>query len=284
VIIVREISADSIRLKVRELLLHAAFHTGEDIKKCIKKFYASEKSPAGRAALEMIMENQEIASCEEIAICQDTGMAVLFFEVGQEVLITGGDFREAVNLGVREAYTDGYLRKSIVNDPVFDRKNTGDNTPAVIYTDIVPGDKIKILALAKGFGSENMSALAMLTPFDGADGIINFVVNTIEKAGPNPCPPTIVGVGIGGTADAAMVMAKKGTARSIGSLNPDPRYAELEKEILSRANRLGIGPAGLGGNTTSLAVHIEYMPTHIAGMPVAVNICCHASRHAEGIL
>jgi len=284
VIIVREISADSIRLKVRELLLHAAFHTGEDIIKCIKKFYVSEKSPAGRAALEMIMENQEIASSEELAICQDTGMAVLFFEVGQEVLITGGDFRQAVNLGVREAYTDGYLRKSVVNDPVFDRKNTGDNTPAVIYTDIVPGDKIKILALAKGFGSENMSALAMLTPFDGAEGIINFVVNTIEKAGPNPCPPTIVGVGIGGTADTAMVMAKKGTARSIGSLNPDSRYAELEKEILNRANRLGIGPAGLGGNTTSLAVHIEYMPTHIAGMPVAVNICCHASRHAEGIL
>lgn len=280
----REISADSIRQKVKELLLKAAFHTGEDVKDCIKKFYESEKSPAGRAALEMIMENQEIASSEEIAICQDTGMAVLFFEVGQEVLITGDDFREAVNRGVREAYEEGYLRKSVVNDPVFDRKNTGDNTPAVIYTEIVSGDKIKILALAKGFGSENMSALAMLTPYDGAEGIINFVVSTIEKAGPNPCPPTIVGVGIGGTADLAMVMAKKGTARSIGSSNPDPRYAGMEQAILNRANRLGIGPAGLGGNTTSLAVHIEFMPTHIAGMPVAVNICCHASRHAEAIL
>jgi fumarate hydratase subunit alpha len=284
VIIVREISTDSICLKVKELLLQAAFHAGDDVKNCIKEYYAAEKSPAGRAALEMIMENQEIASSEEIAICQDTGMAVIFFDVGQEVLITGGDFREAVNRGVREAYSDGYLRKSVVNDPVFDRKNTGDNTPAVIYTDIVSGDKIKILALAKGFGSENMSALAMLTPFDGADGIINFVISTIEKAGPNPCPPTIVGVGIGGTADMAMVMAKKGTARSIGSLNPDPRYAEMELEILKRANRLGIGPAGLGGDTTSLAVHIDYMPTHIAGMPVAVNICCHASRHAEAIL
>jgi fumarate hydratase subunit alpha len=281
---VREINADSIRSKVKELLLEAAFHTGEDVKSSIKKFYDSEKSPAGRAALEMIMENQNIASSEGVAICQDTGMAILFFEVGQEVVITGGDFRDAVNRGVSDAYKDGYLRKSVVNDPVFDRKNTGDNTPAVIYTDIVPGDKIEILALAKGFGSENMSALAMLTPFHGKQGIIDFVVNTIEKAGPNPCPPTIVGVGIGGTADMAMVMAKRGTARSIGTCNSDPRYAEMEREILDRANRLGIGPAGLGGNTTSLAVHIEFMPTHIAGMPVAVNICCHASRHARGEL
>lgn len=280
----REISADSIRSKVKELLLEAAFNTCEDIKKSIHQYYELEKSPTGRAALEMIMENQDIASKEEIAICQDTGMAVLFFEVGQEAVITGGDFRDSVNQGVRDAYEEGFLRKSVVSDPVFDRKNTGDNTPAVIYTDIVPGDRIRIFALAKGFGSENMSTLAMLAPFDGKQGVIDFVVNTIEKAGPNPCPPTIVGVGIGGTADMAMVMAKKGTGRSIGSSNPDPRYAEMEKEILNRANRLGIGPAGLGGNTTSLAVHIEYMPTHIAGMPVAVNISCHASRHAKGIL
>ena len=280
----REITADSIRIKVKELLLEAAFHTGEDVKSSIRKFYNSETSPSGRAVLEMIMENQNIASGEGIAICQDTGMVILFFEVGQEVIITGGDFRDAVNMGVSDAYEEGYLRKSVVNDPVFDRKNTGDNTPAVIYTDIVSGDKIKILAIAKGFGSENMSALAMLTPFHGKQGIIDFVVNTIEKAGPNPCPPTIVGVGIGGTADMAMVMAKKGTARNIGTCNSDPRYAEMEREILDRANRLGIGPAGLGGNTTSLAVHIEFMPTHIAGMPVAVNICCHASRHARGVL
>lgn len=280
----RKISADSISSKVKELLLKAAFHTCEDIRKSIHQYHASEKSPAGRAALEMIMENQDIASREEIAICQDTGMAVLFFEIGQEVIITGGDFKDAVNQGVRDAYKEGFLRKSVVADPVFDRKNTSDNTPAIIYTDIVPGNKIKIIALAKGFGSENMSALAMLTPFDGKQGVIDFVVNTIEKAGPNPCPPTIVGVGIGGTADMAMVMAKKSTARSIGSSNHDPRYAEMEKEILNRANKLGIGPAGLGGNTTSLSVHIEYMPTHIAGMPVAVNISCHASRHAKGIL
>lgn len=280
----REISTDLISSKVKELFLEAAFHTCEDIKESIKQYYELEKSSEGRAALEMIIKNQDIASKEEIAICQDTGMAVLFFEIGQEVVITGKDFKDAVNQGVRDAYEEGFLRKSVVSDPVFDRKNTRDNTPAVIYTDIVPGDKIKILALAKGFGSENMSALAMLTPFDGRQGIVDFVVNTIEKAGPNPCPPTIVGVGIGGTADMAMVMAKKCTARSIGSSNPDPRYAVLEKEILNRANKLGIGPAGLGGNTTSLAVHIEYMPTHIAGMPIAVNISCHASRHAKGIL
>jgi len=185
---------------------------------------------------------------------------------------------------VRIAYDKGYLRKSAVDDPVFERKNTKDNTPAIIYTDIVPGDKIKIMAMAKGFGSENMSALGMLAPAAGARGIVGFVVETIRKAGPNPCPPTVVGVGIGGTADMAMVTAKKATARKIGSYNPNGKFAAMEKEILEKANNLGIGPAGLGGNVTTLWVHIEYLPTHIAGMPVAVNICCHASRHAEDII
>ncbi len=280
----REIKASAISSMVKELLLKAAYHASDDLKECIGKFYEKETSETGKSVLKMIMDNHEIASSEEIAICQDTGLAILFVEVGQEAAITGGDFKEAVNRGVSEAYTEGYLRKSSVTDPVFDRKNTGDNTPAIIYTDIVPGDKIKIMVMSKGFGSENMSALAMLPPAAGAEGIMNFVVETIKKAGPNPCPPTIVGVGIGGTADMAMVIAKKATARKMGEHNSDERYAQMESEILERANKLGIGPAGLGGNTTSLAVHMNYLPTHIAGMPVAVNICCHASRHAEGIL
>jgi len=205
-------------------------------------------------------------------------------ELGQEVYIIGGNFREAVNEGVKEAYMEGYLRKSIVDDPVFARKNTGTNTPAIIYTDIVPGDKIKFMVTPKGFGSENMSALAMMKPADGPEGIKNFVVDTIRKAGPNPCPPTLVGVGIGGTADKVLVIAKKALFRKIGEHNQDERYAQMEKEILEQINNLGIGPAGLGGRTTALAVNIEYTPTHIAGMPVAVNVCCHAARHAEGIL
>jgi len=208
-------------------------------------------------------------------------MAVLFIEKGQEVEIVDGNYLDAINDGVKEAYSTGYLRKSIVDDPVFDRKNTKTNTPAVIYTDIVPGDKIKIIACPKGFGSENMSSIAMMKAADGIEGVIDFVVETVKKAGPNPCPPTIVGVGIGGTADKAMVMAKKAITRRLDDVNPDKRYAEVEEEILKRINKLGIGPGGLGGLTTSLAVKINYMPTHIAGMPVAVNICCHAARHAE---
>ncbi|HNR65173.1 MAG TPA: fumarate hydratase, partial [Atribacterota bacterium] len=211
-----------------------------------------------------------------------TGLAVLFIEVGQEACIINGNYVEAINKGVEAAYQEGYLRKSVVDDPVFDRKNTKTNTPAFIYTDIIPGDRIKITVLPKGFGSENMSGLAMLTAAHGAKGIMDFIVDTVRKAGPNPCPPTIVGVGIGGTADKAMVIAKKATARPIGEYNANPKYAQMEKETLERINKLGIGPAGLGGNTTSLAVHIDYLPTHIAGMPVAVNICCHAARHASG--
>jgi len=243
-----------------------------------------ETSSIGKSVLQMIIENNKIASSEEIAICQDTGLAVVFVELGQQICIVGGDFAEVINQGVKEAYQEGYLRKSVVDDPVFERKNTKTNTPAIIYTDIVPGDKIKLTVLPKGFGSENMSALAMLKPADGPEGIVNFIVETVRKAGPNPCPPTIIGVGIGGTADKAMVIAKKAIARKMGEHNQNERYASMEKEALEKINNLGIGPAGLGGRTTSLAVHIDYLPTHIAGMPVAINVCCHAARHAEGIL
>lgn len=280
----RKIDAEIIKKKVKELFLRANYHIGEDVLTALKEAREEEVSEVGCSVLDMLIENYKIASGEEIAICQDTGLAVLYVELGQEVYIIGGNFREAVNEGVKEAYMEGYLRKSIVDDPVFARKNTGTNTPAIIYTDIVPGDKIKFMVTPKGFGSENMSALAMMKPADGPEGIKNFVVDTIRKAGPNPCPPTIVGVGIGGTADKVLVIAKKALFRKIGEHHQDERYTQMEKEILEQINNLGIGPAGLGGRTTALAVNIEYTPTHIAGMPVAVNVCCHAARHAEGIL
>ena len=280
----RKIEAKRIKKKVKELFLRANYHIGEDVLTALKEAREREVSEVGCLVLDMLIENYKIASGEEIAICQDTGLAVLYVELGQEVYIIGGNFREAVNEGVKEAYMEGYLRKSIVDDPVFARKNTGTNTPAIIYNDIVPGDKIKFMVTPKGFGSENMSALAMMKPADGPEGIKKFVVDTIKKAGPNPCPPTIVGVGIGGTADKALVIAKKALFRKIGEHHQDERYAQMEKEILEQINNLGIGPAGLGGRTTALAVNIEYTPTHIAGMPVAVNVCCHAARHAEGIL
>ncbi len=280
----RKISADTIKEKVKELFLKANFEIGDDIIEKLHEAKEKEESAVGKYVLDMIEKNNKIAADEKIPICQDTGMAVLFVELGQDIEITDGEFEEAINKGVEEAYREGYLRKSIVDDPVFERKNTGTNTPAVIYTDIVPGDKIKFLVDPKGFGSENMSDLGMLTAADGAEGVIDFVVETVKKAGPNPCPPTIIGVGVGGTADRAMVMAKKAISRKLGTYNENEKYAGMEKEILKRINASGIGPAGLGGNTTSLAVHIDYMPTHIAGMPVAVNVCCHASRHAEGII
>ncbi len=278
----RKIEAREISDKVKNLFLEANFHIGKDVLEALEKALEKEESKVGKDALKMIIDNNRLASTEKLAICQDTGLAVLFVEVGQEACIVNGDYVEAINKGVEAAYHEGYLRKSVVDDPVFDRKNTKTNTPAFIYTDIIPGDKIKITVLPKGFGSENMSGLAMLTAAHGAKGIMDFIVDTVRKAGPNPCPPTIVGVGIGGTADKAMVIAKKATARPIGEYNANPKYAQMEKETLERINRLGIGPAGLGGNTTSLAVHIDYLPTHIAGMPVAVNICCHAARHASG--
>jgi len=280
----REIKANKIKDKVKELFLRANYHIDQDLMLRLEEALREEASPIGKTVLKMIIENNKIASKEEVPICQDTGLAVVFVEVGQEVHLVGGDFTEAINQGVKEAYQEGYLRKSVVDDPVFERKNTKTNTPAIIYTDVVPGDKIKFTVMPKGFGSENMSALAILKPSDGPEEIVNFIVETVRKAGPNPCPPTIVGVGIGGTADKAMVIAKKAIARKIGEHNKNEKYAAMEKEALEKTNSLGIGPAGLGGKTTALAVNINYLPTHIAGIPVAINVCCHAARHAEGML
>jgi len=277
----REISCAAIKAVVKKLFLQANYDIGADVLASLQAAVKKEESPAGKAVLAQIIENHKIAAAEKIAICQDTGMSVVFVKLGQDVRVVGGDFNEAIAQAVREAYSEGYLRKSVVDDPLFARKNTNDNTPAVIYVDIAPGDKIHIEVTAKGFGSENMSQMKILAPAAGVKGVKEFVVETVEKAGPNPCPPVIVGVGIGGTTDKAAQIAKRATLRRIGEHNPDPRYAELETELLALINNLGVGPAGLGGTTTALAVNIEYFPTHIAGLPVVVNICCHAARHAE---
>lgn len=277
----REVNAKQIKDKVKELFLQANYCIGEDILDSIKEASLKETSETGKNVLNIILKNYKVAAEEKIAICQDTGLAILFIKLGQEVHING-KYEEAINKGVKEAYTEGYLRKSVVTDPVFDRKNTKTNCPAIIYTDIVAGDKIEFLIASKGFGSENMSAISMMKPADGPEGIVDFIVETVKKAGPNPCPPTIIGVCVGGTMDQASVVAKKATLRKIGEYNSDPRYAKMEKEALKKINNLGIGPAGLGGNTTSLWVSIDYKPTHIASMPVAVNVCCHADRHAHG--
>jgi fumarate hydratase subunit alpha len=240
-----------------------------------------ESSHVAKSVLRQIIENDKIAAAEEIPLCQDTGMAVLFVEYGDRVCVKNGTFEDAVQQGVREAYTDGYLRKSVVSDPVFDRVNTRDNTPAVIHTKIVGGTSIRITAGGKGFGSENMSAVKMLTPAYGAEGVKQFILDTVRAAGPNPCPPIVVGVGIGGTFERAAQLAKKATFRPIDTHHPDKRYATMERELLAAINQMGFGPAGLGGKTTALGVNIETSPTHVAGMPVAVNICCHAARHAS---
>ncbi len=278
---IRKIKADTVTKTVKQLFMDCNYFIDDSITKALKDFREKEKSPVGKNVLSQLLENNEIAAKEQIPICQDTGMAVLFVEYGDKVVIEDGSFKEAVEQGIREAYDEGYLRKSVVTDPVFDRINTKDNTPAVIHTEIVPGDKIKFLVGGKGFGSENMSAIKMLTPSYGAEGVKDFILETVKKAGPNPCPPIVVGVGIGGTFEKAAQLAKKATFRPIDTKNPDPRYAQMEEELLEKINRMGFGPAGLGGNTTALGVNIETYPTHIAGMPVAVNICCHAARHKE---
>lgn len=280
----REITACQIKDTIKTLFININYEIGDDVLSSLESAVDREVSPVGKAILGQIIENDIIAKNERVPMCQDTGMAVVFAKVGQDVHITGGSFTNAINEGVREAYSEGYLRKSIVSDPLFDRKNTGDNTPAVIYTDIVPGDKIKLTVTCKGFGSENMSRIKMMTPADGVDGVLDFIVKTVVEAGPNPCPPTIVGVCIGGTMDKAAQLAKLATIRPVGSHNSDPRYAELEAEALRRINESGVGPGGLGGRITCLAVNIESYPTHIAGMPVAVNICCHAARHGEAVI
>ena len=276
----RAVSAEEITSAVKKLFMDCNYFIGADILCALEKARDNEKSPVGKSVLSQIIENDRIAAEEEIPLCQDTGMAVLFIEYGDKVCVDG-DFEEAVTEGVRRAYRDGYLRKSVVSDPVFDRVNTKDNTPAIIHTKIVKGDKIHITAGGKGFGSENMSVIKMLTPSYGVEGVKKFIRDTVFAAGPNPCPPIVVGVGIGGTFERAAQLAKKATFRAIDTSNPDPRYAALENELLSEINKMGFGPAGLGGNTTALGVNIETSPTHIAGMPVAVNICCHAARHAS---
>ena len=278
---IRIIEASAVTETVKKLYMDMNYFIGDDIMQALKKAESTESSQTGKSVLSQLIENNGIAASEEIPICQDTGMAVLFVEYGERVVIDGGSFEDAVQEGVRRAYIDGYLRKSVVDDPVFDRVNTRDNTPAIIYTTIVPGDKINILAGCKGFGSENMSAIKMLTPSAGVQGVKQFILDAVRYAGPNPCPPIVVGVGIGGTFEKAAMLAKKATLRPINTDNPDERYAALERELLEEINKMGFGPAGLGGDNTALGVNIEYYPTHIAGMPVAVNICCHAARHKQ---
>lgn len=281
---IRQIKAEDVTQTVKQLFLDCNYFIGSDIMTALEKARENEKSEVGRNVLSQIIENDKLAAKEEIPLCQDTGMAILFVEYGDKVVIEGGSFEDAVNEGVRQAYKDGYLRKSVVDDPVFDRINTKDNTPAVIHTRIVSGDKIRITAGGKGFGSENMSAIKMLTPSYGIEGVKKFILDTVRTAGPNPCPPIVVGVGIGGTFERCAQLAKKATFRAVDTRNPDERYAQLEDELLESINKMGFGPAGLGGTTTAIGVNIETSPTHIAGMPVAVNICCHAARHASAEL
>ena len=283
VFFVREIEAAKITDTVKRLCIQANVILPEDVKNCIIKRKSEENWAPAREILDRIEENFELAAAENVPICQDTGVACVFLEIGQEVHIAGGDITQAVNEGVRQGYAEGYLRKSVVRDPL-DRVNTGDNTPAMIYYDIVPGDKIKITVSPKGFGSENMSQIKMLRPSDGIEGVKAFVLKAVEEAGPNPCPPIIVGVGIGGTFDKAALLAKKALLRETGTPSADPLYAKLEEELLEKINALGIGPQGFGGKTTALAVAVEHYPTHIAGLPVAVNINCHVARHKTEVI
>lgn len=275
---IREINASEITKTVREMCIKVNHFLSEDMDNALKKATENEKSDLGKKILDQLQENLKIAGEDMIPICQDTGMAVLFVEVGQDVHVTDGLIEDAINEGVRQGYVDGYLRKSVVKDPII-RENTKDNTPAVIHYSIVAGDKIKITFAPKGFGSENMSRVFMLKPADGIEGVKNAIMTAVTDAGPNACPPMVVGVGIGGTFEKCAILAKKALTREIGK-NSDIEYvAELEKEMLQKINTLGIGPGGLGGTTTALAVNINTYPTHIAGLPVAVNICCHVNRH-----
>ncbi|MBO4377942.1 MAG: fumarate hydratase [Clostridia bacterium] len=280
----RTIEADRIGETVYGLILKASYEIGEDVLCALQAAREKESSALGCSILDQILENDRIAGSEHIAICQDTGVCVIFMDIGQDVHIAGGDLSETLCSAVRRAYTDGYLRKSMVSDPLYDRLNTEDNTPPVVHTRIVPGEKIDITVIPKGFGSENASAVRMLAPAAGEAGVIDFVAEAVQSKGANACPPLIIGVGIGGTMESAAIMAKRMTARPLNIWNADPRYRTLEQKILHRVNALGIGPAGVGGNCTALKVNIETAPTHIAGMPVAVNICCHAARHAHAVL
>ena len=278
----RELSAAQITEAVSRLCIDANCHLTEDVKSCIRNCRDCENWDAAKEILDRIIENYEIADQNDQPVCQDTGVACVFLKVGQDVHIDGNLY-DAINEGVRQGYGEGYLRKSVVRDPL-DRVNTGDNTPAMIYYDIVPGDKVEVTVAPKGFGSENMSRIAMLRPSDGIDGVRNFVIKAVEEAGPNPCPPIVVGVGIGGTFDKAAYLAKAALLRPLDKHNDNPFYSELEQELLQKINSLGIGPQGFGGRTTALAVNIETYPTHIAGLPVAVNINCHVTRHKTEVI
>lgn len=279
----RNIQVSTITDNIREMCIEANHFLSPDMEEALRKAKGSEEAPLGRQILEQLQENMKIAGEDMIPICQDTGMAVIFMEIGQDVHFEGGSLEEAIHEGVRRGYVDGFLRKSVVKDPIL-RENTRDNTPAVIHYEMVPGDRVKITVAPKGFGSENMSRLAMLKPADGPEGVKRFIVETVRLAGSNPCPPVIVGVGIGGTFDKAAYLAKHALLRPVDEPNPDPFYAALEKELLDAINSLGTGPQGFGGKTTALGLNIETMPTHVAGLPVAVNISCHVTRRASAVL
>lgn len=279
----KEIKVSQIIDAVEQLCMTANYDLNSDIMEALKEGAHCEESETGRLVLAQLVENAKTAASQRMAICQDTGMAVVFLEIGQDVHVTGGSLTEAINEGVRRGYTKGFLRKSVVSDPL-ERINTGDNTPAVIHFDIIEGDSLKITLAPKGFGSENMSGVKMLKPSDGVDGVKSFIEEVVEKAGPNPCPPIVVGVGIGGTMEKAALLAKRALLRPVNRRSTKQDICRLEEEMLERVNRLGIGPAGLGGRLTAMAVNIEVFPTHIAGLPVAVNMSCHVTRHAEAVL
>ena len=280
---IRDVSAALITDMIERMCIEANEYLPADVKFALTRFYDEEDGAVAKTVLKNIIDNYEIAAAEQVPICQDTGMACVFIELGQDVHISGGDLYEAIHEGVRRGYTNGYLRKSVVRDPI-DRVNTGDNTPAAITVDIAPGDKVRITVAPKGFGSENMSAIRMFAPSAGLEGVKQFILETAEKAGPNPCPPMVLGIGIGGTFDKCAQLAKRALLRPLDSENPDPFYADLEKEMLDRINKLGIGPQGFGGRTTAIGVNIEVMPTHIAGLPCAVNMSCHVTRHKTEVL
>lgn len=277
----REITCSTITDAIKKMCIEAATILPQDVEKALSQKHDEEDSALAQKTLQVLMDNAKLAQEKQMPICQDTGMAFVYVTMGQEVHITGGSLNEAIQEGVRQGYTEGYLRKSVVKDPLFERTNTKDNTPAIIYYDIVEGDTFHITLAPKGFGSENMSQIKMLKPSDGLQGIKDFVMKVVNDAGPNACPPMVIGVGIGGSFDKVAMLAKKAMIREIGSHHSDQRYASLEDELLQMINETGIGPAGYGGKTTALSLNIETSPTHIAGMPVAVSICCHVSRHKE---
>ena len=277
----RVIHVSRITDAVERICIEANCELSEDVMEALRKGLEMEESEIGREVLKRILENAEVARRERLPICQDCGTAVLWVEVGEDLRVEGGSIEEAINEGVRRGYSKGYLRRSIVSDPLFDRVNTGDNTPAIIHYRVVPGDRLRIVFMPKGGGSENMSALRMLTPAEGVEGLKKFVLEAVERAGPNPCPPLIVGVGVGGNFETAAILAKRALMRRVGEPHPSPRVAQLENELLEEINSLGIGPQGLGGRITALAVHIEVYPCHIASLPAAVNLQCHAARHRE---